>query len=81
MKKLGIGAHDGVLVIEDAPAGIRAGKAAGCMVLGLATTHNIADLREAKADLIVKDLQSVKYVGGAAAVGGVKLEISDTLKL
>ena len=79
MTKLGVGATDGVLVIEDAPAGVRSGKAAGCIVLGLATTHDIADLRDAGADLIVKDLRSVKYVGGTTAVGGVKLEISDTL--
>ena len=48
-----------VLVVEDSPAGIRAGKAAGCQVLGLATTHSIERVREAGADWIVKDLQSV----------------------
>lgn len=35
------------LVIEDAPAGVRAGKAAGMAVLALTTTHDIADLAEA----------------------------------
>ncbi|MFB8053514.1 HAD family hydrolase [Streptomyces rubiginosohelvolus] len=34
-------------VIEDAPAGVEAGIAAGCMVIGLATTHPPTALREA----------------------------------
>ncbi len=32
------------VVFEDAPAGIQAGKAAGCFVVALATTHNPAQL-------------------------------------
>lgn len=43
------------VVIEDAPAGIRAGKAAGAHVIALRTTTGDADLREAGADWIVKD--------------------------
>lgn len=43
------------VVIEDAPAGIRAGKAAGAHVIALQTTTGDADLREAGADWIVKD--------------------------
>lgn len=35
------------LVIEDAPAGIHAGKAAGCQVLAIASTHRPDELREA----------------------------------
>jgi sugar-phosphatase len=35
------------LVVEDAPAGIAAGKAAGMTVLALATTHALADLGSA----------------------------------
>ena len=52
-----------VLVIEDAPAGVRAGKSAGCQVLAVATTHSIAQLEEAGADWIVRDLNSVRQVG------------------
>jgi mannitol-1-/sugar-/sorbitol-6-phosphatase len=48
---LGVPAAD-CLVIEDAPAGIRAGKAAGARVLGLRTTATEAELREAGADWI-----------------------------
>ena len=41
------------VVIEDAPAGIRAGKAAGARVVALRTTADDAELREAGADWIV----------------------------
>jgi sugar-phosphatase len=43
------------VVIEDAPAGIRAGKAAGARVLALRTTATDAELRQAGADWIVDD--------------------------
>jgi beta-phosphoglucomutase-like phosphatase (HAD superfamily) len=49
---LGLDASDCV-VIEDAPAGIRAGKAAGARVLALRTTVTDAELQEAGADWIV----------------------------
>lgn len=48
-----------LLVIEDAPSGVRAGKAAGFKVLALATTHKLEQLKEAGADWIVEDLRSV----------------------
>ncbi|MET8410393.1 HAD-IA family hydrolase [Streptomyces sp. NPDC005195] len=35
------------LVVEDAPAGVRAGKAAGCTVVGLTTAHSGSALQEA----------------------------------
>jgi sugar-phosphatase len=47
------------LVIEDAPAGIRAGKAAGAPVLALRTTETDPELTAAGADWIVTDLASV----------------------
>jgi sugar-phosphatase len=51
---LGLPAAD-CIVVEDAPAGIRAGKAAGARVLTLRTTATEAELREAGADWIVED--------------------------
>jgi mannitol-1-/sugar-/sorbitol-6-phosphatase len=48
------------LVIEDAPAGIRSGKAAGSAVLALRTTEVDSELAAAGADRIVKDLASVR---------------------
>jgi sugar-phosphatase len=49
------------LVIEDAPAGIAAGRAAGAQVLGLLTSHSAAALTESDAvpDLLADDLSSV----------------------
>ena len=50
------------VVIEDAPAGIRAGKAAGAMVIAVATSHGADEL--GAADVIVPDLRAVSYVDG-----------------
>ena len=43
------------VVIEDAPSGIRAGKAAGARVVALRTTASDAELQEAGADWVVDD--------------------------
>lgn len=43
------------VVIEDAPSGVRAGKAAGARVVALRTTATDMELYEAGADWIVKD--------------------------
>lgn len=51
---LGVPASD-CLVIEDAPAGICAGKAAGSRVLALRTTASDAELQQAGTDWIVDD--------------------------
>src|SRR5438445_6624288 len=51
---LGVPASD-CLVIEDAPAGIRAGKAAGARVLALRTTASDSELLQAGADWITDD--------------------------
>ena len=62
-QRIGLGDRDRVLVVEDAPAGVKAGKAAGCEVLGLATTHDVEGLWNAGADWVVRDLSGVKLVG------------------
>ncbi len=66
-----------VLVVEDSPSGVRAGKAAGCQVLGLATTHSVESVREAGADWIVRDLQSLKILGKDSTGNGWQIEIFD----
>jgi glycerol 3-phosphatase-1 len=76
-EKLKLGEKDNVLVLEDSPAGIRAGKAAGCKVLGLVTSHTLEQVKDAQPDWIVKDLESVKVVGVSEA--GVELSFSNTL--
>ena len=47
------------LVIEDAPNGIAAAKAAGCRCLGLTSSFTEPTLREAGADYVARDLASV----------------------
>jgi HAD superfamily hydrolase (TIGR01509 family) len=68
------------LVLEDAPAGIRAGKAAGFRVVAVATTHTIEEIKLAKPDWIVKDLSSVKFKGWDAEKGLATIEISNILR-
>ena len=51
-----------VLVVEDAPAGIAAARAAGCAVLGIASTKSANELQ---ADAVVKDLSEVRWIMAA----------------
>lgn len=51
-----------ILVLEDSPAGIRSGKAAGCKVLGLVTSHTAEQVLAAGPDWVVRDLRSVRMV-------------------
>lgn len=47
------------IVVEDAPSGVRSGKAAGARVLALRTTAPEAELRKAGADWIAEDLSAI----------------------
>ena len=78
-QRLGLAAERELLVIEDAPSGIKAGKAAGFKVVGLLTTHTIDQIRTAGADWIVRDLQSLTLK--RYANGSVEVEIRDGLVL
>jgi mannitol-1-/sugar-/sorbitol-6-phosphatase len=49
---------DECIVVEDAPSGVGAGKAAGCRVLGVLGTHSNEELKE--ADWIVGSLEGLK---------------------
>ncbi|MCT1656265.1 HAD family hydrolase [Brevibacterium luteolum] len=60
------------LVIEDAPAGIRAGLAAGAHVLGVATSHAIDKLTDAHARVL--DLTACRFT---PADEGIVVEITD----
>ncbi len=62
---LGVPAKE-CIVIEDAPAGIRAGKAAGARVLALRTTAIDAELQQAGADWIVDDCAGIFLQSSAA---------------
>ncbi len=56
---LGFSADD-CIVVEDAPAGIRSGKAAGARVMALRTTAGDAELLAAGADWVIDDFKSLK---------------------
>jgi mannitol-1-/sugar-/sorbitol-6-phosphatase len=56
---LGLTASD-CIVIEDAPAGIRAGKAAGARVIALRTSETGPSLLEAGADWLVDDCRAIE---------------------
>jgi glycerol 3-phosphatase-1 len=77
---LGLRKDAAVLVLEDSPAGVRAGKDAGFRVVGLATSHSVEQLREAAADWIVRDMRSIVFKGWAQELGAVTVEISDALE-
>ncbi|CCE83788.1 Piso0_004376 [Millerozyma farinosa CBS 7064] len=58
---LGLGAnHKKVVVFEDAPAGITAGKGAGAMIVGICSTYDPEKVRDAGADIVVDDLSSFR---------------------
>ncbi|KAF4456475.1 glycerol 3-phosphatase 1 [Fusarium austroafricanum] len=79
-ERLGLQAEDAqVLVLEDSPAGIRAGKAAGCKVLGLVTSHTVEQVVAAEPDWVVRDLSSVKVLQSEG--GKVTIEVSNALRL
>ena len=61
-KILGVAASDCV-VVEDAPAGIRAGKAAGARVIAFPTTSEQRLLVDAGADWVVKNCSSITVAG------------------
>ncbi|KAM0244542.1 hypothetical protein ACHAP5_006110 [Fusarium lateritium] len=79
-ERLGLEAESAhILVLEDSPAGILAGKAAGCKVLGLVTSHTVEQVVAAEPDWIVRDLSSVKVLRSEG--DKVTIEISNALRL
>lgn len=63
-------APEDCIVVEDAPSGVRAGKAAGCRVLGVLGTHSPDELRAAGVDWVVASLEHVR---AEAAADGLKI--------
>lgn len=79
-KRLGLRVQEpAIVVFEDAPAGVRAGKAAGFTVVALCTTHTIEQLVEAGADWIVQDMRSVTLKSWDGTTGEGQLEIANAL--
>jgi sugar-phosphatase len=71
VENLGFPAADCV-VVEDAPAGVRSGRAAGARVIALRTTAADDELKEAGANWIVDDLSKVSV----ATLNGDGLELA-----
>ena len=72
---LGVAAKD-CIVVEDAPAGIRAGKAAGARVIACRTTSPEQELRDAGADWIVDNCNSISWLG-LNKNGNLRLAVSE----
>lgn len=73
--QLGLAADARTLVLEDSPAGIQAGKAAGCDVVALTTTHAAEAVARSGADWIVSDLRDVVLRGRDAGTGRWRVQI------
>lgn len=79
-KKLGLQEKEpSIVVFEDAPAGVRSGKAAGFVVVGLYTTHTLEQLIEAGADYIVRDMRSVTLKSWDKTTGQGAIQIENAL--
>jgi len=61
------------IVLEDAPAGVRSGKSAGCRVIALPTTMPEEDLREAGADWLIQNCASISLQRPVTTAEKVKL--------
>ena len=64
------------IVVEDAPNGVRSGKAAGCRVLAIRTTTNDAELRAEGAEWIVNDCASI-HLAAPPSRSELALELAD----
>jgi sugar-phosphatase len=58
------------VVIEDTPAGVQAGRAAGAVVIGLCTTFAAID----GCDVVLADLRGIR-LSGSAGPGALRLEV------
>jgi len=61
------------VVFEDAPAGIRAGKAAGALVIALPTTSPDSELEQAGADWILPGYQNLSVSGSDHGSNSLRL--------
>ena len=73
-KRLGFAAER-CIVVEDAPAGIRAGKAAAMRVIGFGTITGERELREAGADWVLRNCADIRVQ--AVTADGLQLSLTD----
>jgi beta-phosphoglucomutase-like phosphatase (HAD superfamily) len=71
---LGFPATD-CIVLEDVPAGIRAGKSSGARVIAFRTTMVESELRNAGADWVVNDCSAVTLDGTNGMNGSLTLNL------
>lgn len=64
-----------VVVFEDAPAGITAGKGAGAFIVGICSTYDPKKVQESGADIVVDDLSSIKIVAYDVETELFKVEV------
>ena len=62
-----------VVVFEDAAVGVRAGKAAGAMVIAVLETHSREALAAAGADYIIENLNAVRV--STTGNGGIVIHL------
>jgi sugar-phosphatase len=71
-EKLGFAPEDCV-VVEDVPAGIQSGKAAGSKVIALSTTVGPLELKKAGADWVLQNCGDISLVANDARIGRLSL--------
>ncbi|PYH87266.1 HAD-like protein [Aspergillus uvarum CBS 121591] len=76
--RLGLEHSPALVVLEDAPSGIKAGKAAGFTVIALTTTHTLEQLQAAGADVIIEDLRSISVK--SVVDGRIELEVRNAFQ-
>ncbi len=64
------------IVVEDAPAGVRAGKAAGARVIGFTTTVDATAVRAAGADWVVRNCADIRLLPVADSSHGLTLDLA-----
>ena len=64
------------IVFEDAPAGVRAGKGTGAIVVAFTTTSSEEELEDTGADFIISGFASVSLVMGANGSQPLRMRIS-----
>jgi mannitol-1-/sugar-/sorbitol-6-phosphatase len=74
---LGFSPRDCV-VVEDAPAGVRSGKAAGARVIALRTTMTEKELWDAGADWLVQDCAAIAFDSAPIQDGNLSLVLKET---
>lgn len=69
--------HKKVVVFEDAPAGIKAGKESGAMIVGICSTYDPEKIKATGADIVVDDLSSFEIEKYNPATDEFKVIVKD----